>query len=209
VCFERDAYILVTGNDNGRRLKGMRIESSQQKIRRQGKSLGLSVGRLAVMSALVMAALPMGRAIATANEYESCTATLAGLKVTSEAAASACAKALHPQEIATCVSTVNGQSVAIADALSACNRVRRPIELGACVTDIRSKMADAVVNDVLGNCRRSLLPKQYANCVVGVNTAVKLTVGKAMNGCLDAGYYPEELHETFIPYGPDGAPKVP
>jgi hypothetical protein len=175
---------------------------SGQKIAGWCSSLRFGLGGLSVSAALVMAAVPMGGAIA-ANDYERCAADLVGLKVTPEEAASACAKALHPKEIATCVGAVAGQGVAIADALSSCNRVRRPVELGTCVTSIRGKISGTVANDVLGNCQRSLLPTEYASCVVGVNTAAKLPAVKAMDTCIDAGYYPKELHETFIPNPPE------
>ncbi len=178
---------------------------SGQRTRGWSRSLSSGLGGLSVVAALVMAGVPMGGAIA-ANDYERCAADLVGLKVTSEEAASACAKALHPKEIATCVGTVAGQGVAIAEALSSCNQVRRPVDLGNCVTDIRGKVSGTVAKDVLGNCQRSLLPNQYASCVVGVNTAAKLPAMKAMDTCIDAGYYPKELHETFIPNPAEGSP---
>lgn len=176
----------------------------------QGLKLGAGrfPARLAIASLLMLGMVPMERAIA-ANEYESCATTLAGLKASPELAARACAQALHPREIEICVKTVSGQGIAIVDALSSCNQVRRPIDLGTCITDIRGKISDAAAPEVLGNCRRSLLPVQYARCVVGFNAAVKFPAAKAMDSCLDAGYYPTELHETFLPYGTDGTPKTP
>lgn len=176
----------------------------------QGFKLGAGrfPARLAIASLLMLGMVPIERAIA-ANEYESCATTLVGLKASPELAARACAQALHPREIEICTKAVSGQGIEIVDAVSSCNRVRRPIDLGTCITDIRGKITDAAAPEVLGNCRRSLLPAQYARCVVGFNTAVKFPAAKAMDSCLDAGYYPTELHETFLPFGADGTLKTP
>jgi hypothetical protein len=180
---------------------GQKVEMMARRARYPG---GVAVVGAAI-AGLVMAAVPTGEAIAATNAYERCTANLIGLKVSAEDAAATCAKALHPQDVATCVETVQGKGIALADALASCNNVRRPLELGTCVTAIRDKAGTATAMDVLGNCRRSLLPERYGSCVVGLHTAAKLPAAKAMDTCIDAGYYPKELHETFIPFAADGS----
>jgi hypothetical protein len=154
------------------------------------------------IAGLAALALPAFPAIAATNDYEACTSTLLGLKISSEEASSACAKAFLPNDLATCVSTITaGNPTPIADVLSACRKVRRPIELSNCVVDIRKDLSGASAPEVLGYCRRSLLPERYASCVLGISSATKFSPSQSMATCINAGdYYPAELEPTFIPY---------
>lgn len=165
---------------------------------------------LGLVSSLLLAALPTSaRVIYNPYDYgvddgsfRRCTNQMVGLKVEPEVAATACSRAIKPEELGICVERIGrSSSLAIADVLNACRRVRRPIELSNCVVDIRRELTGAEAADVLGNCRRSLLPERYAKCVVGISAAAKLEVTPAMQKCLAAGdYYPPEVEPTFIPY---------
>jgi hypothetical protein len=152
---------------------------------------------------------------AQANEYQSCTASLTGVKLDRLSVAQGCAEALHPQDVGTCVvrivndKSVNSKIVNL-DALDACRRVRRPLELATCVTMIHeSTETMPLSNDgsklVLDSCRKSLLPERYGRCVVGFrnNLMQKTIVDVAMtdrtkeldglNTCLDATDYRKDI----------------
>jgi hypothetical protein len=135
------------------------------------------------------------------NLYERCTGDLLALKISTEEATSACARALNPKDLGICVSrTSQSGTIAATDALSACRQVRRPKEMAACVNRIRGELSTATALEVLDNCRRSLLPDRYANCVVGISSPAKLSPTQAMTTCIDTGYFPREVDPTFIPY---------
>ncbi len=136
------------------------------------------------------------------GSFRECTRQLVRANVEVETATSVCAKSFKPERISTCVAQIAKDSpLAIADILSACQKVRRPLELSSCVVDIRKQLAGAEPADVLGFCRRSLLPRRYARCVVGITADTQLEAAPAMQKCLAAGdYFPAELDPTFIPY---------
>ena len=152
---------------------------------------------------------------AQANEYQSCTDRLTGVKLDPVSIAQGCAEALHPQDVGTCVErivndkSVNSKIVNL-DALDACRRVRRPLELATCVTMIHgSTETMPLSNDgsklVLDSCRKSLLPERYGRCVVGfrANPMQKAIVDitmtdrtKGLDGlstCLDATDYRKDI----------------
>ena len=152
---------------------------------------------------------------AQANEYQSCTDRLTGVKIDPLSIAQGCAEALHPQDVGTCVvQIVNNKSVnskiVNLDALDACRRVRRPLELATCVTMIHRSTETMPLDDngsklVLDSCRKSLLPERYGRCVVGFrnNPMQKSIVDVAMtdrtkgldglNTCLDATDYRKDI----------------
>lgn len=143
------------------------------------------------------------------GDFQRCTGELIKLKITSEEAASACARAFKPTDLERCVSRIGKENGFTGiDALSACRQVRRPVEMASCVVDIRRRAGDSVAADVLDNCRRSLLPERFANCVVGLNQSAKILPALAMNTCNDASDFPRELDPTFLPYSavPEVAP---
>ncbi len=166
---------------------------------------------------------------AQANEYQSCSASLTGVKLDRLSVAQGCAEALHPQDVGTCVvqivndKSVNSKIVNL-DALDACRRVRRPLELATCVTMIhQSTEAMPLSNDgskrVLDSCRKSLLPERYGRCVVGFrdNPLQKTIVDPAMtdrtqeldglNTCLDATDYRKDI--KLIPLSEVITPATP
>ncbi len=135
------------------------------------------------------------------NDYQVCADRLKTAKVSTEEAATACARAFRPQDLASCVTTLTTDKFAVADALSACKQVRRPRDLATCVVDIRRDVANAVAGEVLDSCRRSLLPKRYRDCVTGLVASLKVEPGKALDRCIDASDRPLDLQPDFIPIG--------
>lgn len=158
------------------------------------------------IAALVTAALPSRVTAITSYPYEDraayeeCAADLLELEVSPEAALTACASALHPEEVGDCVVGIATYTeIAPADALASCRRSRRPDELSTCVVDITDNLENALPIEVLDNCRRSLLPLQYSNCVLGLDYAANLAPAEALIVCISAGDRPRDLAPSFIP----------
>ncbi len=144
------------------------------------------------------------------NDYQSCAKDLNNAKIATDAASDACAKALHPDELAQCVtrtSTAKNVKVTAVEALATCKQVRRPLELATCVVDIRQNTQDAAVVDVLDTCRRSLLPVKFSQCVVGLHKELKLAAKPSMDSCIDANF-PREFISNLLPldYAPPALP---
>jgi hypothetical protein len=136
---------------------------------------------------------------AIANDFETCTSRLIGAGVEAVAAAGACGQALHPTDLASCTLGVTGTAeVSAEQALMACQSDRRPDQLATCVTDIYGSLDVASATAVLNNCRLSILPVRFADCVVGVADAASLTTAESMNQCIAAGYRPDDVAPTFI-----------
>ncbi len=127
----------------------------------------------------------------TVRDYEICAGRLVQAGITPEAAASACAAALYPQDVATCVNRIKGATaIAPTDVLAACQRVRRPVELASCYTRILTSDSAATQVDVLETCRRSLLPERLADCVVGLRRQIEFPTATALQTCIQAGDRP-------------------
>ncbi|PZO43661.1 MAG: hypothetical protein DCF17_05535 [Shackletoniella antarctica] len=136
---------------------------------------------------------------AIANDFEVCTSRLIEAGIDGSEAAGACGKALHPADLSSCTLDVVGVAdVDVEQALLACQSDRRPQELATCVSDIHQSLEIASSTVVLNNCRRSVLPTRFADCVVGVATAATLTPAESMSRCSAAGYRPEDVAPTFI-----------
>ncbi len=136
---------------------------------------------------------------ASANDFESCTRGLIDAGVATASATAACSQALHPTDVSNCTIDIAKLGDLEADqALLACQSDRRPQELATCVTDIHQSLEVANSTAVLNNCRNSLLPKRYADCVVGVATAADLVTAESMAQCIAAGTRPENVAPTFI-----------
>jgi hypothetical protein len=136
---------------------------------------------------------------AIANDFESCTRSLIEADIVAVAAARACGQALHPATLSRCTLDIVGVTdVPAEQALAACQSDRRPAELATCVDDIHQSLEIANSTSVINNCRRSLLPLRFADCVVGVADAAALAVPESMAQCSAAGYRPEDVAPTFI-----------
>lgn len=141
----------------------------------------------------------------TKNDYRACSVELMGVGLTADAAASACAGALHPRDISKCVVQINRKTnIAGVEALASCQRVRRPKELATCVVDINTKSRAQTTTPllVLDQCRRSLLPEQFSECVVGLSRQVDFSVDRLMTTCLDSRDKVSQLDDRPTPTAP-------
>ncbi|AFZ34598.1 hypothetical protein Sta7437_1018 [Stanieria cyanosphaera PCC 7437] len=132
---------------------------------------------------------------ATAASFGACASSLIDSGITGEQAATACADALEPKELSACVEKIkNNTAIAGEEALQACYRVRRPAELASCVTSINDQVGGEGKLMALNNCRSSLLPKRYADCVTGLTGSIpNLSGAKAMESCISAETFPPVL----------------
>lgn len=149
------------------------------------QTLRLSVTPIAI-AGLLAATIPSVPANAThINEYERCAGYMLTAGVSSEPAATACAQALRPRSIGQCVYYIKKHTpISGADALSACTRVRQPLGLANCAIDINRGTKEAEALAVLDNCRRSLIPTNFSECVVGLSRRINLPPARAMETCL-------------------------
>jgi len=133
-------------------------------------------------------------------DYEACATDLISEGVDGSTAADVCGRALRPEDLGKCVVGVARESLAVEEVLTACTRVRRPDELAGCFNDIRGIDTIAAEANVLDNCRRSLLPTRYANCVIGLRQEIEFSTDEAMTSCLAAGDRPRNTLPIFQPY---------
>ena len=145
---------------------------------------------------------PLATSVAQAQDtdYGRCADDLIALDIEVDTAAAACALAFRPTEVSNCVTDVVFISdVSPVSALSACSRDRRPDEVAACVTNIHQWLVIPSSQLVLDRCHRSLLPEQYADCVIGLTAELDYTTEESLSRCIAAGYRPENIAPTFIP----------
>ena len=156
----------------------------------------LTLGTQLAALGLLATAVPISPASAitirfprSRNHYRVCAVELMQAGLGADAAAAACADALHPRDISRCVLQINSKTkIPATEALSSCRRVRRPDELTTCVVNINSKTktqpADPLL--VLDGCRRSLLPEQFAECVIGLSGRLDFPTDRLIATCLDS-----------------------
>ena len=169
---------------------------------------------LASLPALLLTiAIPPHSAVA--SNFTRCASTLLSIGISEDDAGVACADALEPKMLSACVNKIQRETpITGNDALAACYRVRRPKELASCVVKIDSKIGTSskkpggvpqeesdqtdtsteISGLALDNCRRSLLPKRFADCVVGLNRTISQLSGtEAIETCISAEDFPKEL----------------
>ncbi len=78
-----------------------------------------------------------------------------------------------------------------------------------CVIRISNRTQNAETLSVIDNCRRTLLPERFAECVIGLNRAADLAPARAMQTCIAARDYPSELFPTFAPPPPPNPTQPP
>ncbi len=104
--------------------------------------------------------------VAIDYNYGQCAADLLATGLSAEAVATACAQALHPEQVSSCVlDVVDTTDLKAEDALTACSRDRRPLEVATCVVDIHEFLDVPNSAAVLNNCHRSILPVRYSDSV--------------------------------------------
>lgn len=167
------------------------------------------------LAGLLAMAIPGVAAASSANEFQACAAELLRAGIVREAASVGCTEALHPQELSYCVLAIkNWTGIAGINALNTCARTRRPQELAACAIDIYRRIPNVVAPNAMAYCSRSLLPIRFAECVVGYHREMDISAPRAMEACIDARDYPNDLSPTFVqpqqlPVQPQPAPLAP
>lgn len=126
--------------------------------------------------------------------YNLCAGELLDRGVTPDQVTIACSQAIIPPDLSLCVAKISRLTPVTAnDALVACNRVRRPLDLSTCVVDIYSRsqgdkpsVIASSANVILDNCRRSLLPLRFADCVTGLSQQISFSPDAALRSCIAA-----------------------
>lgn len=163
--------------------------------------------RLAALGGIITSLTPLFVSGATANiidpvvinrrvgiDYSVCARELLEQNIAPNQVAIACSQALIPPDLSLCAIKISSLTpIAALEALTTCNRVRRPLELSTCVTDIfsRTQGTDPIVlassaNLVMDNCRRSLLPLRFADCVSGLSQQINFGTDAALRTCIAA-----------------------
>jgi hypothetical protein len=142
------------------------------------------------------------------RSYRECAADLLQSGLSPEVAATGCSEALSPRELGRCVTRISREQDGFAqNAFTACRQVRRPVELSTCFVLIRNELEDTTAANVLDNCRRSLLPDRYSDCVLGISRATDLASTTVLNACISGADYPRDFGSILIPAGAiDNAP---
>lgn len=157
-------------------------------------------GTCALAAVVTSASLAQPVIASQRNNYYKCTSELIDVNVRAEEAERACSRALHPEKLAECVVKINRRTdISSRDALEICSGVRRPLELATCVVDISERTQAGAAFRIMNNCRRSLLPVRYSQCVVGLNRRLDISVVRAMDSCIEAGTRGRELDPSFVP----------
>lgn len=138
------------------------------------------------------------------QNYGQCAEELLAEGIEADTVAAACALAFRPTEMSDCVTGVLAVAeVTPLNALSACSRDRRPDEVAICVGNIHEELTVAGSSEsaaVLEYCHRSILPERYATCVVDLANVINYDTGEALSRCIAAGYRPENIAPTYIPF---------
>ncbi|NET37138.1 MAG: hypothetical protein F6K19_34795 [Cyanothece sp. SIO1E1] len=160
---------------------------------------------------MIATMLPMAPAAAASRRGNRiCADTLLDAGISEEEVALACARALQPRTVSRCVNKiVNRTSITGPKALEGCTQVRRPNELASCVVDIGKIRDVADLTDVLDYCQRSLLPRQFGNCVVALSAEIGIAPKAAMDTCIGTSDIPTDLAPTFIPSSESDTPEIP
>ncbi|TAE61027.1 MAG: hypothetical protein EAZ76_19235 [Nostocales cyanobacterium] len=121
------------------------------------------------------------------NDHRTCAAQLLRSGVDANAVSQACAIALRPRELSGCVAKITKNTeIAGPEALASCHKARRQEDFATCVVGISKNTQQAINQDTLNYCGRSLLPVTFATCVVGLRKEIDLDPLKALDTCIDA-----------------------
>jgi len=174
-----------------------------QRSQRQIKSSIYWISPVLAAFGLLGMSLPSTAVTATYdNDYRACAGRLKSVGVSVETSASSCADALRPQDLAGCVVKIKKQTqLATNEILSGCTQARRPIDLSSCVAGISYYTKELANPAVLGYCRRSLLPAQFAQCVVGIRRELDFASNQALDACSNAGERAANYLPSFVPVG--------
>ncbi|NBD15627.1 MAG: hypothetical protein GVY04_05600 [Cyanobacteria bacterium] len=133
---------------------------------------------------------------AVGDEFEICAEELQEAGLSPDEASAACADALRPKDLSLCVLSMNQEvGVPAEEGLYNCYRDRRPLELATCVVDINEFLEADDPGLIVENCRRSILPLRYSDCVIGLTNAEEATIDPvaALEECISADAFPRAL----------------
>lgn len=151
----------------------------------------------------------------SSRDYRACAFYLQETGISALEAAEACSSALNPRDLSTCTTDIDRHTdIPPRDALLTCRRVRRPLELGNCVVTISLYSEQLASPEILDNCRRSLLPKRFSDCTIGLGRETDLPVAQLMASCLDgrdrpSDFYPIITTPGAAPLNPNLTPGAP
>ena len=128
-------------------------------------------------------------------DFKSCGQVMSGAGIPAQVAADSCAAALYPKELGLCVYNIYKQTnITPGDALSTCRQVRRPRDLGRCVVNISLNTRGGAPFQILDNCRRSLLPVRFSECVVDLTRTLNVSPTTLMQDCIDGSDRPQDFY---------------
>ncbi|MDR9402932.1 MAG: hypothetical protein RI580_05770 [Halothece sp. Uz-M2-17] len=133
---------------------------------------------------------------AVGDEFKICAEELQEAGLSPDESSAACADALRPKDLSLCVLSMNQEvGIPAEEGLYNCYRDRRPLELASCVVDINQFLEGDDIGIIVENCRRSILPLRYSDCVVGLTNAAEETIdpANAMEECINADTFPQPL----------------
>ncbi|BAT56029.1 hypothetical protein NOS3756_50280 [Nostoc sp. NIES-3756] len=169
----------------------------KQKLALKTRLMRLTAPALATAGLLGISVPSVAVTASYNNDYRACAGRLVSVGVAAQAAAEGCATALRPRDLSACVLEISRNTqITAADALSGCRRARQPRDLATCAVAVSKNTEGSINPDVLNYCGRSLLPVQFAQCVVGLRSEIKeLPPIQALDTCIDgsdriSGYTP-------------------
>lgn len=133
---------------------------------------------------------------ATGDQFKVCAEELQEAGLSPDSASAACADALRPKELSLCVLGMNQEvGIPAEEALFNCYRDRRPTDLATCVVDINEFVETDDVGMIVENCRRSVLPLRYSECVVGLTNTSQQEISptQAMEDCINSDAFPSAV----------------
>lgn len=174
---------------------------------KQNSRVSLGITLIGTMTGAIASLTPLFISAATANiidpvvinrrvgaDYNVCAGELLDRGIAADQVAIACSQAVVPPDLSLCVAKISRLTpVNASDALNACNRVRRPVEMSTCVVDIFNRtigsnpsVITSSANIILDNCRRSLLPLRFSDCVAGLSRQINFGSDVALRACIAA-----------------------
>lgn len=144
-----------------------------------------------VTASLFTLAFPTTPVSAGVDQFQICAAELLRAGISRENAARTCAEALYPKDLSLCVLKIEELTPVAADeALFACMRVRRPKELASCMVNINQRTQGSDPLLVLANCRSTIRPLRFSECVIGLSREIDFSLPSALATCIDAEDFP-------------------
>lgn len=156
---------------------------------------------LAAIAFSGLAGLGFSVPAAQASDFADCAATLTGLGLAAPVAATACAQAQFPSDLASCTDRLTSNlKLTAANSLDTCRSVRKPLAVASCAERLQAA-GGATPALIADGCRLSFLPDRYANCVLGLGESVDLNRDQLLRVCANNGDQPRRLYPNFTTLG--------